>query len=123
MKQIYQVVPEEFPIAVTCSEKFLFIVTYNWVVLAVLLSVKYFFAPHFPIFQKSCIVEEQDADRQLQSVILLIETQSSNPHEISWSHHDETCNSFTLAEEDPKNIQVKWNTPWVPLIPVLSIQF
>ena len=34
------------------TEKFPFIATYNWIVLAVWWSVKYYFAPNSPIFQK-----------------------------------------------------------------------
>ena len=54
---IYQVVSEEFLFTSTCSEKELttkiwFLVTNNWIGLAVRRSVKYFFAPNFQLFQK-----------------------------------------------------------------------
>ena len=65
---IYQIVSGGLPFAATCLENlyrpetFPFIATNNWTVLAVRWSVKYFFAPNSPIFQKSCGKEEEEGD-------------------------------------------------------------
>ena len=70
----------EFPFAATCSEKeqtekFPFIATNNWVALAVRWSVKYFFAPNFPLIQKSGGDAEDGENRQIQNVSLFTQTQ------------------------------------------------
>ena len=65
------------PFAATCreKEKYPFIATNNWIVLAVQWPVKYFFAPNFPIFRKSCGEEEDGENRQMQSALLFKQTQ------------------------------------------------
>ena len=49
------------------------------IVLVVQWSVKYFFAPNFPIFRKSCKEEEDGENRQMQSVLLFKQTQKAWP--------------------------------------------
>ena len=31
------------------------------------------------------------------------------------SYNDETWHSYILPKEDPKNVQIRWHTPWVLL--------
>ena len=69
----------EFPFVATCSEKNMAygniincMATNKLIVLAARGSLKYFFAPNYPIFQKSC--GEEDWERQLQSLMLFKQT-------------------------------------------------
>ena len=72
---IFQVVSEDFPLLQLVQknnrpEKFLFVATNDWFVLAVSWSVNYFSAPNSPLFWKSCDKEEKEEKRQLWGVML-----------------------------------------------------
>ena len=71
----------KFPFPATCLEKewtrkISCRATNNWIVLVAWWSTKYFFAPTFAIFQKSCGEEEEGENRRSQSVVLFKQTQN-----------------------------------------------